>query len=879
MHLSKPINTHRHIHPYCDGIEEIDIMWRKIVSIWVCIAMAFSSAAMLGVTQNSAFKLNPEASADEGLASRSLGGLLNLAGPTESATTHIISPAAFLQSHPEPLPSRVDNSAGLPPVGDQQSQGSCTAWAIGYYHSTFIENQENPIDLTNPENQTSPAFLYNVANGGFNGGSYMEDVADLLISNGACSMAEQPYDTADYISWPSEDWVWVSGMKRKAASQNWLNIAGSDGMKALKSHLADGNTATIGISVWRNFDYIENFNNTYCSSERYGSDRGGHIVTICGYDEAMPTADGIGAFKMVNSWGTGWGDAGYWWMTPEAMVDGYLGYGWVMYLESELNYTPKVQIDHPQRGDIVRNFGMGITISEEGIPLSSKPFLSCYWIEDWYGTNVQKHPFPAGKMAFDISIFLPYMNRTSPHLFTLSMSNSGSLAGALLTMEIHNAEWWEGDTSWETPLVLNAYTTTQANALVWPGQFLHLPLRVNSDIDFAHRAIGEFWKGNGTEANPFVIPGYYISGLGFGNCLYIGNTTAYFVIRDCYLEEATGFDWSDYHLGTGILINSASNGIIENNQVTVNFLGILLIGATDVLVTANDVSTNSFGIYVTASNGIVITENNLTQNTEYGLYLDFSGGSSIYHNNFIENTVQAGEYYASSAWTNGYPSGGNYWSDYNGIDRYSGPGQNQTLSDGIGDTPYTDLDTDMGEQDNYPLTVPWGFAPHVPKFSNDLVVGWNLVSFPLEMGSTSISEILFPLAGKCDAVKCFDSTDKNDPWKTYRIGSSVNDLANIDNTMGIWVHVTENCTLAVGGSVPASTNIVLYAGWNLIGYPSLVTGMNVGDAFWGTGADRVEVFDAGSSSLIKTVGPDYLMSPGEGYWVRVPADTVWTLNW
>ncbi|NIV92547.1 hypothetical protein GWN42_07015 [candidate division KSB1 bacterium] len=41
------------------------------------------------------------------------------------------------------------------------------------------------------------------------------------------------------------------------------------------------------------------------------------------------------------------------------------------------------------------------------------------------------------------------------------------------------------------------------------------------------------------------------------------------------------------------------------------------------------------------------------------------------------------------------PAGGNYWSDYTGVDKFSGPNQNETGSDGIGDTP--------SFQDNYPL--------------------------------------------------------------------------------------------------------------------------------------------------------------------------------
>jgi hypothetical protein len=42
-----------------------------------------------------------------------------------------------------------------------------------------------------------------------------------------------------------------------------------------------------------------------------------------------------------------------------------------------------------------------------------------------------------------------------------------------------------------------------------------------------------------------------------------------------------------------------------------------------------------------------------------------------------------------SRWDNGYPSGGNYWSDYTGTDNYSGPSQNIPGSDGIGDVNYT----------------------------------------------------------------------------------------------------------------------------------------------------------------------------------------------
>ena len=70
----------------------------------------------------------------------------------------------------------------------------------------------------------------------------------------------------------------------------------------------------------------------------------------------------------------------------------------------------------------------------------------------------------------------------------------------------------------------------------------------------------------------------------------------------------------------------------------------------------------------------------------------------IYHNNFINNTHQISTYGGLNYLDNDYPSGGNYWSDYNGTDLKHGPSQNETGSDGIFDESYSG--------DNYPLANP-----------------------------------------------------------------------------------------------------------------------------------------------------------------------------
>jgi len=90
-----------------------------------------------------------------------------------------------------------------------------------------------------------------------------------------------------------------------------------------------------------------------------------------------------------------------------------------------------------------------------------------------------------------------------------------------------------------------------------------------------------------------------------------------------------------------------------------------------------------------------------------GIYLEEPPYDNvIYHNNFIGNSQQVyikTPGYAN-VWDNGWPSGGNYWSDYTGVDVMKGKNQDKPGSDGIGDTPYV---INAYNQDRYPLMKPY----------------------------------------------------------------------------------------------------------------------------------------------------------------------------
>jgi parallel beta-helix repeat protein len=150
---------------------------------------------------------------------------------------------------------------------------------------------------------------------------------------------------------------------------------------------------------------------------------------------------------------------------------------------------------------------------------------------------------------------------------------------------------------------------------------------------------------------------------------------------------------------------SISNFTLQPRYELSNTCGVKLISAKNCNIVGNTIKNNGcgYGIYLTDSSNNTISGNNI-KNSFYGIELDFSSNNRIYHNNFIDNSYQVLQYVLTNVWDDGYPSGGNYWSDYNSTDVYRGIYQNETGSDGIGDTPYV---IDGNNQDNYPLISPY----------------------------------------------------------------------------------------------------------------------------------------------------------------------------
>ncbi len=204
----------------------------------------------------------------------------------------------------------------------------------------------------------------------------------------------------------------------------------------------------------------------------------------------------------------------------------------------------------------------------------------------------------------------------------------------------------------------------------------------------------------------------------------VGNTVSSSILAGIHAWYSNNNTFSDNNLvenTKGIAFSSSNGNTVGDNNVWNNaYAGIYLHrsgssgpGSRNNSITNNSVFNNGFGIDIGyESDGNSVAYNSIVSNGN-GVYIsDESDNNRIHHNNIIDNTQQAYDDRDTNEWDDGYPSGGNYWSDYTGVDAFSGPNQDIPGSDSIGDTPYV---IDFNSEDRYPLMNPLGtFPPSAP---------------------------------------------------------------------------------------------------------------------------------------------------------------------
>jgi parallel beta-helix repeat protein len=231
-----------------------------------------------------------------------------------------------------------------------------------------------------------------------------------------------------------------------------------------------------------------------------------------------------------------------------------------------------------------------------------------------------------------------------------------------------------------------------------------------------------FWSPNNTFSNN-IISGNTITNnedgirsVGLSNSTISGNnitnnTNNGITFESCYSNTICGNHiTANNEMGIWFDCCYNSNIIYGNNITNNDYEGIGLRFSPNNTICGNHITANNWaGIGLYGSRNNSISGNNVANNNggiRFDEYFN-SPNNTIYHNNFIDNGEQVNNYDLTNVWDDGYPSGGNYWSDYE--ERY--PDAEELYNSGIWDTPYV---IDENNQDNYPLMEPWTPPPPIP---------------------------------------------------------------------------------------------------------------------------------------------------------------------
>ena len=359
-----------------------------------------------------------------------------LAPPTEDGWLSMVGTANVLDSIEydlEALPSSFDLSTlpTFPIVGNQRSQPSCAAWAATYYAYGFqeaVDQQWNQASEGAAEQLISPAWTYNKANGGRDLGSFMDENMMVIVDWGAATMATMPFDEYDYLDWGSPA-AFREAPAHRAAEMFTIDYAGQSTLDLIKTLVTEGIPVTFGIdaSEYNNAFADSNF---IISSTEYSSYALNHAQTVVGFDDSVTDDGEVGAFRVVNSWGTSWGDSGFYWFTYDAMKElGDNDLAVLNYVTDISDYSPSIVATWHFNTGPSRGADLEVGLGIPSAPVLSKvPFV----VDD----RVSSHEYPE-YMCLDVTEFAgEYGSATDEFYITIGASPSRGYVSSF-KIELH----------------------------------------------------------------------------------------------------------------------------------------------------------------------------------------------------------------------------------------------------------------------------------------------------------------------------------------------------------------------------------------------------------------------------------------------------------
>jgi C1A family cysteine protease len=200
------------------------------------------------------------------------------------------------------LPALVDLRPGCSPIENQGQLGSCTGQAIAGLVEYLNRKAKKNLDVSRLFIYYQERLLYGTVN--YDSGAYLRDGIKAVNKFGAPLESLWPYIIGRFAIKPSAA-AYKDALKRRVGA--YRRITDFDGVKTA---LAQGYPVVMGFNVYSSFQTLAVARTGQMPYPNVQTERllGGHAVALVGY------RDSTQQFIARNSWGTGWGDRGYFYM-------------------------------------------------------------------------------------------------------------------------------------------------------------------------------------------------------------------------------------------------------------------------------------------------------------------------------------------------------------------------------------------------------------------------------------------------------------------------------------------------------------------------------------------------------------------------------------
>ena len=218
------------------------------------------------------------------------------------------------------LPAKVDLRPTCPPVYNQGALGSCTANALSGAVEFGKKKQRKAAFMP------SRLFLYYnervaIHTEASDSGAFLRDGIKSLNKDGICKEKEWTYDDdgspgAKFSKKPPAS-CYTHAQQNQIVSYQRLD---NGNINALKGCLAEGFPFAFGFTVYESFMTAAVAKNGIMPMPDFSTEKvvGGHAILAVGYDEKKQLV------LIRNSWGTGWGIKGYFWMPYAYITNSHL---------------------------------------------------------------------------------------------------------------------------------------------------------------------------------------------------------------------------------------------------------------------------------------------------------------------------------------------------------------------------------------------------------------------------------------------------------------------------------------------------------------------------------------------------------------------------